>query len=254
MRRPCAAIFLTILLFTRVTAEQSPAVSEPRSPGRVEGLRGDPAPPLPPEVIARDDDGHATVRAIALTSPLRVDGKLDEEVYQRELPFGGFIQVAPRYGAAQTERSDVWVMFDREYIYVSCRCWDSEPADKWIANELRRDTAQLRQNDQIGVSFDTFYDRRSGFAFYTNPLGARADYSIVDEGAPNSDWNPVWEVKTGRFLRAESSALGWDRYFGKLVGAGDAQARDLVGPELLNGRAGEQDLASSGGLKPVMVL
>ena len=199
MRRPCAAIFLTILLFTRVTAEQSPAVSEPRSPGRVEGLRGDPAPPLPPEVIARDDDGHATVRAIPLSSPLRVDGKLDEEVYQRELPFGGFIQVAPRYGAAQTERSDVWVMFDREYMYVSCRCWDSEPADKWIANELRRDTAQLRQNDQIGVSFDTFYDRRSGFAFYTNPLGARADYSIVDEGAPNSDWNPVWEVKTGRF-------------------------------------------------------
>ena len=47
--------------------------------------------------------------------------------------------------------------------------------------------------------FDTFYDRRSGFVFYTNPLGARADYSIVDEGAPNSDWNPVWESKTGRF-------------------------------------------------------
>ena len=193
MRRPWAAIFLTILLFARAIAAQSPALNEPRSPGRVEGLRGDPAPPLPPEVIARDDDGHATVRAIPLTSPLRVDGKLDEEVYQRELPFGGFIQVAPRYGAAQTERSDVWVMFDGEYIYVSCRCWDSAPADKWIANELRRDTTQLRQNDQFGVSFDTFYDRRNGFAFYTNPLGARADYSIVDEGAPNSDWNPVWD-------------------------------------------------------------
>jgi len=47
--------------------------------------------------------------------------------------------------------------------------------------------------------FDTFYDRRSGFLFYTNPLGARADYSVVDEGGPNTDWNPVWESKTGRF-------------------------------------------------------
>ena len=29
-----------------------------------------------------------------------------------------------------------------------------------------------RQNDHFGVMFDTFYDRRSGFLFYTNPLGA----------------------------------------------------------------------------------
>ena len=49
-------------------------------------------PPVPvaPEVITRDSAGHATVRAIKLTSPLRVDGKLDEDVYQREQPFGGF--------------------------------------------------------------------------------------------------------------------------------------------------------------------
>ncbi len=47
--------------------------------------------------------------------------------------------------------------------------------------------------------FDTFYDRRSGFLFYTNPLGARADYSVVDEGGSNTDWNPVWSLKTGRF-------------------------------------------------------
>src|SRR5262249_49263566 len=40
---------------------------------------------------------------------------------------------------------------------------------------------------------------RSGFLFYANPLGARADYSVVDEGGSNTDWNPVWEVKTGRF-------------------------------------------------------
>lgn len=30
--------------------------------------------------------------------------------------------------------------------------------------------------------------------------------------------------KTGRFLRAEVAALGWDRWFGQLVGAADAEA------------------------------
>ena len=82
---------------------------------------------------------------------------------------------------------------------MTCRCWDSAPPDEWIVNELRRDTDGLRNNDHIGVMFDTFYDRRSGFAFYTNPLGARADYSVVDEGGSNTDWNPVWTSKTGRF-------------------------------------------------------
>ncbi len=162
-------------------------------------IDGPPAP-VPPEVMTRDAvSGQATIRAIHLRQPLKVDGVLDEEVYAREKPFGDFLQVVPRYGQVQSERTEVWITYDDQNMYVSCRCWDSAPPDKWIANELRRDTAQLRQNDQIGVMFDTFYDRRSGFLFYTNPLGARADYSVVDEGGSNTDWNPVWTSKTGRF-------------------------------------------------------
>ena len=157
------------------------------------------APPLAPEVMTRGADGQAIIRAIKLTTPLRMDGVLDEEVYAREKSFGGFLQVVPKYGAEQSERTEVWVMYDTNNMYVACRCWDSAPPDRWVANELRRDTNQLRQNDQIGVMFDTFHDKRSGFLFYTNPLGARADYSVVDEGGSNTDWNPVWASKTGRF-------------------------------------------------------
>jgi len=173
-------------LCTASVAAQSPVIDGP-------------PPPEFPEMLARDAAGKVTVRAIKLKQPLKVDGRLDEDVYHEYQPFGGFVQVVPNYGATQSERTDIWITYDTENIYVTCRCWDSEPPEKWIANELRRDTNQLRQNDHIGVMFDTFYDRRSGFLFYTNPLGARADYSVVDEGGPNTDWNPVWESKTGRF-------------------------------------------------------
>jgi hypothetical protein len=156
-------------------------------------------PPEPPQSITRDERRRATVRAIKLTEPLRMDGKLDEEVYKTHTPFGGFIQVAPKYGAESTEKTDVWITYDGSNIYVSARCWDSAPPERWIANELRRDTNQLRQNDHFGVMFDTFYDRRSGFLFYTNVLGALADYSVVDEGGSNTDWNPVWESRTSTF-------------------------------------------------------
>ncbi len=162
-------------------------------------LRGDPPAPVAPAVISRDTAGHATVRAIKLAAPLTLDGRLDEEVYAREQPFDGLIQVVPAYGAAASERSEIWITYDTENIYLSCRCWDAHPPEQWVVNELRRDTGGLRNNEHIGVLFDTFYDRRSGFAFYTNPLGARADYSVVDEGGSNTDWNPVWTSKTGRF-------------------------------------------------------
>ncbi len=90
-------------------------------------------------------------------------------------------------------------MFDASTLYVTCRCWDDAPPERWVANEMRRDTAQLRQNDHFGIILDTFHDRRNGFFFYANPLGARADSAVTDEGSNNADWNPVWEARSGRF-------------------------------------------------------
>ena len=49
-------------------------------------------------------------------------------------------------------------MFDKRNIYVASRVWDSAPPSAWVANEMRRDTSQLRQNDTFAVVFDTFYD------------------------------------------------------------------------------------------------
>jgi hypothetical protein len=158
-----------------------------------------PPPPLAPATVSRDAAGRAIVRAIRLDQPLQVDGRLDESVYEQMQPAGGFIQQVPREGAPATERTETWVMFDGSAIYVAARCWDTAPPERWIANELRRDTNQLRQNDTFGVIFDTFHDRRNGYLFYTNPLGARADQAVTDEGNLNVDWNPVWEVRTGRF-------------------------------------------------------
>ena len=190
LARRATCTFLVIALGA-VHGTQASAQSRP-------ALDGPPAP-VAPAVISRDTAGHATVRAIKLSAPLTLDGVLDEEIYRRELPFDGLIQVVPNYGKPATERSEIWITYDRENMYLSCRCWDASPPEQWIVNELRRDTGGLRNNEHIGVLFDTFHDRRSGFAFYTNPLGARADYSVVDEGGSNTDWNPVWTSKTGRF-------------------------------------------------------
>src|SRR5262245_12524547 len=125
---------------------------------KAEGAIDGPAAPIAPDVITRDELGRATIRAIKLDEPLRLDGALDEAVYASP-SIGGFIQQVPREGQPATERTEAWVMFDSDNIYLACRCWDSAPPERWIANELRRDTNQLRQNDTFGVILDTFYDR-----------------------------------------------------------------------------------------------
>lgn len=114
-------------------------------------------------------------------------------------PITGFIQTLPKEGSSVTEATEAWITFDRENIYVSRRLWDSAPPGEWVANEMRRDAAQIRDNDTFGASFDTYYDRRNGNNFYTNPLGARADVQHMNEGSANIDWNPIWDVRTGRF-------------------------------------------------------
>ncbi|TDI22948.1 MAG: hypothetical protein E2P06_11225 [Acidobacteria bacterium] len=165
----------------------------------VRGVIDGPPPPVPPEVITRDEQGRATIRAIKLRDAIRLDGQLDEPVYHTVPAITGFIQQVPDEGALATERTEAWIMFDERNIYVASRIWDSAPPSEWVANEMRRDSNQLRQNDHFLVLFDTFYDRRNGVAFQTTPLGALSDFAITNEGSYNGDWNPVWDVRTGRF-------------------------------------------------------
>ena len=190
--RLAAALALCVLPAAGAAAQ--PAGFQP--PGPV--IDGPPAP-VPPATIRRDARGGATVRAVRLDEPLRVDGVLDEPVYARVEPFGGFIQQAPDEGAPASEGTDNWILFDDESIYVSARVHESVPESEWVANEMQRDSFQLINNDGFIVVFDTFYDRRNGFAFRVNPIGGFSDQQVTDEGNPNPDWNPVWDVRTGRF-------------------------------------------------------
>ncbi len=158
-----------------------------------------PAPPVAPATVARDASGNATVRAVRLEAPITLDGVLDESVYANTTAIEGFIQQLPDEGEPTTERTEAWVFFDTQNIYISARLWDSAPESEWVANEMQRDSFQLINNETFNVSLDTFYDRRNGYAFQVNPIGGIFDFQLTDEGNPNIDWNPIWDVRTGRF-------------------------------------------------------
>ncbi len=154
-------------------------------------------PPAPPATVARDDRGQATIRAVRVERPPRLDGRLDEDIYDEIPPIDGFIQQEPSEGAPATENTQVWVFFDDRNVYVTARCFDSQP-EREVTTELRRDQNNITQNESFTIVFDTFLDRRNGLFFQTTPLGALRDQAIVDD-VLNSSWNTVWDVRTGRF-------------------------------------------------------
>ena len=64
---------------------------------------------------------------------------------------------------------------------------------------MRRDSSNLRQNDNFAVVLDTFHDKRNGFLFYVTPVGGMFDAVTTDERTNNADWNTVWQAKVSRF-------------------------------------------------------
>ena len=157
-------------------------------------FEGPPAP-VAPEVFAKDEAGRITLRATRLTVPLSIDGVLDEAVYRDVPPITHFIQQEPNEGAPATERTEAWLFFDDRQFYVSVRAYDSEP-ERRVANELRRDSFNIFQNDNITISIDPLYTRRSGYFFQTNALSAQRDQEVQDERSNNNDWNAIWTTRS----------------------------------------------------------
>jgi hypothetical protein len=196
-----AAWFLLALLPAPTGAQQGPppggtglpAASTTSMPPTYQG----PPAPRPPETITRDPAGRATVRAERLATPLRLDGRLDEAVYEEVAPMAGFIQTDPLQGVPATQDTDVWVFFDDDTVYVAARCWESEPA-RMVANVMQRDSPNIMQNENFSFIFDPFYDRRNAVMFIVNPIGGWTDGQIIDRQY-SRDWNTIWEFGTDRF-------------------------------------------------------
>jgi hypothetical protein len=149
-------------------------------------------------VFARDAAGKTTLRATRLPGPIRLDGRLDEDVYRDVPSIDDFIQAEPLNGPPASQKTEFWILFDDDAIYMTARCWEDHP-ERMIADEMRRDSFIIPQQDFIGFAFDPFQDHRNGLIFTVTPIGGRMDGQVTDERSYNADWNPVWRMETGRF-------------------------------------------------------
>lgn len=155
---------------------------------------------------AQDTRELYRIGAVRVQEAPVVDGYVNEPVWQMAEVIDGFVQQEPDEGAPATERTEVRIIYDAENLYIGVRAFDSNP-DAVTATEMRRDSNRILEEDNFQIILDTFMDSRSGYMFVTNPLGAKLDQQVFNEGEGgrggvssnvNRDWDAVWTVEAAR--------------------------------------------------------
>lgn len=136
------------------------------------------------------------------TAPLLDGDVLGDAAWRGVMPASGFWQVQPNEGHAATQKTEVFIGYLDDAVYIGVVAYDDDPA-AIIVSDARRDS-QLRDSDSFQVIIDGQLDRQNGFVFGTNPLGMEYDAQVVKEGAGfNPNWDASWSVSSS------ISEIGW---------------------------------------------
>ena len=93
------------------------------------------------EQAAKDRSGRITAEATYIDHAPRLDGTLDDELWQSAKVISDFRQREPNEAEPATEKTEVRILYTRHAVYFGIYCYDSVPS-RIIATELRRDVSQ----------------------------------------------------------------------------------------------------------------
>ena len=161
-------------------------------------------------LLAAAPAAAADLKAVRVQQGPRVDGLLDDPVWQTVPPASGFLMVEPRPGEEPSERTDVRVVYDGHSLYVGVYCHDSEPG-RISANTMAHDSGSggggymgyghhgspTASDDIVRVLLDPFQDKRNAYIFFVNPRGARGE-GLAYAGDASLNWDGIWEAESRR--------------------------------------------------------
>lgn len=171
---------------------------------------------LPPEKSA------PVVIPFASQAPT-IDGKVDETIWKAGARFTDFYQTSPGDNIAPSRPTEVYMLYDREHVYIAFKCWDEK--DKIRATVARRDG--VFGEDNVRVWLDTFDDQRRAYVLGFNPLGIQqdgifteglqsgADFSIdivMESKGSIEDWG--WSVEVKIPFKSLRYVAGPGKYWG----------------------------------------
>jgi len=154
--------------------------------------------------VAQQNGSHAaasTLRATHATGSIKLDGRLDDDVWREAEMVAELVQQSPKPGEPSLYRTTVRVLVTADSLYFGFECIDPEPSR--IATHTMTRDGDLGGDDTVAIVLDAYGDRRTGYYFRINSSGARVDGLVSGLGTPALDWDGIWDAATAR------SDKGW---------------------------------------------
>jgi hypothetical protein len=126
-------------------------------------------------------------------SPPEIDGVLSEGEWAAAGRIDGLTQARPIPGGEPSQRSEIFLLSDRDNLYIAARLWDTNP-EEIVALRMKRD-GEIFADDRVNIAIDPFLDRRNGYFFQVNVNGARRD-ALIEGGLFEVSWDARWYAKT----------------------------------------------------------
>jgi hypothetical protein len=140
------------------------------------------------------------------TTPPVIDGVLRPGEWDAAAHSDALRMVEPTEGGVPTERTEFWVTFDADNLYVAIRCHDSAGAAGVRAYSMQRDQDN-GSDDLVRVVLDTFHRQNDGYYFALTPAGGKHDGLIQNKDQANDQWDAIWQGRTS------IDAGGWTAEF-----------------------------------------
>ena len=142
-----------------------------------------------------------TAVAARRTTPVVMDGRLDEAAWKAATVITGLRQYQPTEGAAASLPTEIRVLFDDRALYVGARMSDPQGRAGVRAPRARRDQLldgngnngafNSLTSDKLVIVLDPFHNHLDQALFEINPAGVRGESFNGDDS-----WDPVWEAAT----------------------------------------------------------
>lgn len=149
---------------------------------------------LLPATAAAQAPGRRTMEAYRLPEgvEIRVDGRLDEEVWQVAPSYSDWVQKEPDEGAPAINDTQVWLLYDDEALYVGVINHDDAPGS--IArNMARRDAVYSGRSDYFEVMIDPNGDQLTAYRFRVTAGGVQTDRYLYADDQEDAAWDAVYE-------------------------------------------------------------
>ncbi len=135
---------------------------------------------------------------------VKIDGFLDESIWQRLSAYDEFVVLEPDTLMQPEHPTRVRVFYDADGLYFGVDM--DQPVDRLITRLSGRDRRDIKR-EQIGVTLDTSGEGRYGYWFGVHLGDSVMDGTVLPERKFSDEWDGAWRAAT------QQTPHGWSAEF-----------------------------------------